>query len=898
MDDTRPTISDPERSEELLEELLVQCIELGEGDGIEAVEKLLAAHPEQAAAVRELLGSLAGLGFLGDSTSETPAIERIGAYRLLRRLGEGSMGVVYLARHDATNRVVALKTIRQLHAGSTAQERFRREALAIARLRHPNVVTVFDAGEYDGVAYLAMELLSGRSLDEVVRDAAAKSRLLPVDEVARWGLDLAEALACAHAAEIIHRDVKPSNVRITAEGRAVLLDFGLARDNALAEQLTVTGSFQGSPNFASPEQIEGGQSLDARTDVFSLGVTLHCCLTNAMPFDGETREQVFRRILTEAPPSPRRINPAVSRDLATIVEKAMEKRPDQRYATAAALAEDLRALLEHRPIAARPAGPIRRTLKWIRRRPAAATAAACGILLVIGLATGLAVALGLLDELRTEKKKGATSLAVLTMRDLPREEGLLWPATPERVAGPRGMDSWLSRAHGLLAALPGYEARLAELQELAKERDPETAAAHAELARRIARYEERIRKYSKVGAAKRQLILSDRASIRVCQQRRLRSPPDLGDPELVLLYGELVELVGGIPALAETIARVERRREFALTIADRIEHDFGATWQETIAAVASDPRYDGLQLRPQPGLIPVGPDPQSGLQEFAHPLTGEVPRRGPDGELDYTSASGVVFILVPGGTFTMGSRRPGEDGEQAPNVDPYCVESYESPPHEITIAPFFLGKFEMTQAQWVRITGSNPAGHCAGTQFKKARITDLHPIESISYLDAVRWLGRMGCRLPTEAQWEYAARAGTTTVWWTGNDRRSLIDAANLADQHPHNSGEARVHWEVEDWDDGFTHHAPVGSFRPNAFGLHDVCGNVSEWCRDWYGGYGHPAREGDGYRTRRDMFYVTARSGSFSDPAPAQRMARRLRFALDFTYPGLGVRPSLGIKK
>ncbi|MCA8972951.1 MAG: serine/threonine protein kinase, partial [Planctomycetes bacterium] len=207
----------------------------------------------------------------------------------------------------------------------------------------------------------------------------------------------------------------------TEDGRAVLLDFGLARD-AGAETLTVSGTFQGSPNFASPEQVEGRREIGPRSDVFSLGVTLHCCLTNEMAFDGETREQVFRRILTAAPPSPRRLNPAVPRDLATIVQKAIEKEPEQRYRDATAMADDLQALLDHRPIAALPPGPVRRLWKWARRKPATAAALASLLLLVVGLSVALVFSLDLLRGLRAEQAAKATTMAVLSLRDLPREE--------------------------------------------------------------------------------------------------------------------------------------------------------------------------------------------------------------------------------------------------------------------------------------------------------------------------------------------------------------------------------------------------------------------------------------------------------------------------------------------
>lgn len=893
MTDPFPTVPDEEAA---LEQLLYECIEAGEKSGVPAVEKILAAHPDVADELRKLLGSLVGFGLVGGESAAMPMIERIGQYRLLRRLGEGSMGVVYLARHDPTRRLVALKTIKALHAGTSAQERFRREALAVARLQHPNIVTVYDAGDHDGVAFLAMELLAGQPLDEVVAEARAENRLLSAEQVCRWIHDIARGLAAAHVAGIVHRDVKPSNIRIAAADRAVLLDFGLARD-ADAETLTVSGTFQGSPNFASPEQVDARSDIGPRSDVFSLGVTLHCCLTNELPFRGETREQVFRQILTTDPPAARRLNRAVSRDLAVVVQKAIEKNPEDRYPSAEAFADDLLAVLERRPIAAAPPGFVRRSWKWARRKPAAALALASLVLTVAVLATALFVSLDLLGGLRAEQEAKATTMAVLTLRDLPREEQFLWPATEERVTGPRGMDHWLERAHALQAALPDYEARLATLDGRARQRDPTTAAELVSLRTAIAKRRSKIQSRGD-GPFDRHMSLFDEALISNYERDRLRQASPFDDPDLVREYFELTELVEGIPLLADRVARIEARRGFALEVDDLTVASRRADWRDTIAAVAADPRYDGLQLTPQTGLVPLGRDPVSGLFEFGHPQTGRVPRRGGDGRLDIDESSGLVFVLVPPGRFTIGAIRPdGEHGVGQPNVDPGLTR-IEEPTAEIELDAFFLSKFEMTQGQWLRVTGDNPSGHTAGTKLRTHTISLAHPVEMISYFDARLWLLRLECELPTEAQWEYAARAGTSTIWWTGDDKRSLIGAANVADQNPRISKNARVTWTLEDWDDGFTHHAPVGSFEANRFGLHDTAGNVMEWCRDWHGSYETPVRAGDGYRPRTNSRYMAVRSGCFSEPASAQRSARRARFVLDFTYPGLGVRPSRELQR
>ncbi len=336
--------------------------------------------------------------------------ERLDDFRLLRRLGEGGMGVVFLAEQESLGRLVALKVLRPERVGSpAAAARLQREAQAIGRLRHPNIVTVIATGEDRGVRYLAMELVPGKGLDEILAEATARGERVPLRSAIQWALDIARALACAHEAGIVHRDVKPSNVRITPEGRALLVDFGLAR-SADSSGLTLTAEFRGTPSYASPEQVEAKSSdLDGRTDVYSLGATLYESVTGRVPFQGETKEQVFHQILTKSPPSPRRIDRAISDELETVIRTAMEKDPAHRYPTAGALAEDLRRILSFEPILIRRASPLHRLRRWTQRNPVLAA-------FFLLLATGLGVSLFLLARVNTEK--GAKSRALERVRAL------------------------------------------------------------------------------------------------------------------------------------------------------------------------------------------------------------------------------------------------------------------------------------------------------------------------------------------------------------------------------------------------------------------------------------------------------------------------------------------------
>jgi predicted Ser/Thr protein kinase len=389
-DDSPPAGPDPR-----LEALLVECLRRFDDEGPTGVDAVLAEHPADAAGLRRRLDVLQTLGLFGDTVGETAATpaaaaaapEEIGDFRLLRRIGEGGMGVVYLAEQRSLRRVVALKLVRAASAASPAAvARFRREGQALARLRHPHLVAVFGAGEDAGALWIAMEFVDGPGLDETLRGKDGAPRPLAEERVVRVGVELARALSAAHAEDVVHRDVKPSNVKFASDGRALLLDFGLARDLG-AETLSVSGSFVGSPQYAAPEQVRGDHAaVGPATDVYGLGATLYEAATGRPPFLGVAAEDLFRRILVEDPPDPRRLRPGLSRDLACVLLKALEKDPARRYVSATAFADDLAALAEHRPIAARPAGALLRAAKWARRKPgpAAALAVAVVALLIAG----------------------------------------------------------------------------------------------------------------------------------------------------------------------------------------------------------------------------------------------------------------------------------------------------------------------------------------------------------------------------------------------------------------------------------------------------------------------------------------------------------------------------------
>jgi serine/threonine protein kinase len=436
-----------EADDEYFDELVAQALERHEKEGMSGVQAFLREHSEHAAVLRKRLETLHSAGLVPASPAPQDAVpERLGEFKLLEKLGGGGMGVVYVAEQESLGRRVALKLVRpELLYFAGARERFQREVQAIARLSHPGIVPVYSVGEDNGVPWFAMELVNGATANECIegvahrtpRDLKAEDWLTAVNEViaarnpsssanesktlplrerakssaesasraaraessdsvvrifagswpaacTRIALYAANAVAHAHERGVLHRDLKPSNLLLTRSGRVLLFDFGLASAEG-SHQITRSGIRLGSLAYMSPEQVDGDASkLDERSDVWSLGVTLYEMLTLTLPFRGETSEAIASAIRECQPAPPRRINPVIPEDLETVVMTALDRDPNRRYATAAALAEDLQNVLELRPIRARRPGFWLRARRFVQRRPAVSLAIALAAIIVIG----------------------------------------------------------------------------------------------------------------------------------------------------------------------------------------------------------------------------------------------------------------------------------------------------------------------------------------------------------------------------------------------------------------------------------------------------------------------------------------------------------------------------------
>ena len=423
----------------------------------------------------------------------------VGDFRLVALIGQGGMGQVWEAEQVSLHRTVAVKFVRPERVTERQLELFAREARAGGRLAHPGIVTVYGYGQSDGLAWIAMEFVSGAWTLKDFLDEAARAAEVPAgydQHAARFVAEIAEAMQTAHEAGVIHRDLKPQNVLITGEDKPKVTDFGLARitDESAMSQ---TGDFAGTYFYMSPEQVTARRmGIDHRSDIFSLGIVLYELLALRRPFEGDTSHQVAAQIVTKDPPEIRTIRSRVPRDLAVIAGKALEKDRDRRYPTMKELAADLRRHLANEPIHATPPTRLDRAVKWTKRNPGKSSAAAIAavtftviaLLLLANVRKTKALAnantelaatatreraaaeLAKTNEQRADREAEAATKradevlrlsALQKLEDLTNEAGRLWPAHPQNIARYEG---WLARAEALMGELPGHEVKLAELR--------------------------------------------------------------------------------------------------------------------------------------------------------------------------------------------------------------------------------------------------------------------------------------------------------------------------------------------------------------------------------------------------------------------------------------------------
>ncbi|HKW15812.1 MAG TPA: bifunctional serine/threonine-protein kinase/formylglycine-generating enzyme family protein, partial [Candidatus Krumholzibacteria bacterium] len=810
-------------------------------------------------------------------------------YELIDTIGEGGMGIVYLAEQThPVRRRVALKVIKIGVDSRRGAARFEFERQALAMMDHPSIARVYEAGATeDGRLYFAMEYVAGEPITEF-----CDSHSLGIRERVHIMASVCDAIQHAHQRGIIHRDIKPSNILVTRQGGAPvpkIIDFGVARatNQRMAEHTMFTqlGVVVGSLHYMSPEQADCRLlEIDTRTDVYSLGAVLYELLTGETPIDMPTIEQtgyaeLQRRIREEEPARPSdRIQSIpemqtaaahrgcdvsawrrqLSGDLDWITLKALEKDRERRYATAAQFGADLQRHLGNQPVEAGPPSRRYRLAKFVRRnRLAVISSTAVALALILGLATSTTL---FVENRASRRLAEAQRDEILRLSDanvlarLVDEVSDLRPPHPEKAAA---MREWLARAQSLAERLPLHRRTLDELRSQGTSVPGQNGAA---------------------------------PSIEFSDQER-----EFHYLHLKQLVADLEVFVDPDPHVG-AIARVRDRLAFAESIRERSIDAPRAAWSAAIHSIADTracPRYGGLVIEPQIGLLPLGRDAESGLWEFAHLRSGKPALRGSDGKLIMAEETGIVLVLMPGDCFAMGmSAEMQADGTRQADFD--RARDDQLPVHRVCLDPFFMSKYEVTQAQWLRLTGTNPS-HIQPYRDYGTYVTSLrHPVENLNWQMAEEFAHDIGLVVPTEAQWEYAARAGSPGPYYCGRDYHCLETYENILDETARVPGRPGG-WRYAPWFDGFVDSSPVGFYAPNAFGLYDMLGNVTEWTHDWFGSYTLPVAPGTGERLVPRGTERVVRGGAYY--FFWERISCQMRFNLKpHSFEQIGVRLARGL--
>ncbi len=710
-----------------------------------------------------------------------------GRYQVEALLGQGGMSAVYRALDPNLRRTVAVKLIHP-HLSSDPEfvRRFEQEAAAVAQLRHPNIIQVFDFNHDAEVYYMVLEFVAGETLQARLKAAHAANQRLPLDQAIFIMATVCDAVEYAHRRGMIHRDLKPANVMLDPHGQPILMDFGVAKMVG-GQQHTATGAIVGTVSYMSPEQIRG-MKVDERADIYSLGIMLYEMTAGRPPFEGDSAMTVMFKHVNEPPPDIQQYNAAIPDELKAIIQKALTKEPGDRFATAADMARALRGLPLVKTMPAPPAAPTppaapekeaapAQPAHTVPDRAAASPPPPSVPEKAAAPPAPSQPAHTLPDQVAppaspASPEKAAVSQPPATAPDKPAAP----PAKPPVTRSPE--------------AAPKPEAARPASQPATPATAPQPAPAGRPAARPPASATPPVS--APPPASKPAGPAARPAPTTPAAPKAEPAPAKPGGlPTGVLVGGGLVAALLCVGVIAGAFlfsnSLSQGGATATVTAAAAVPEasatpPAGETIQPTAPAAATTPPT--ATLAPTEAATPT-PEPTATATEI-------VPPAG--------------MALAPGGTFNMGSA----DGR-----------ADERPVHAVTLRPFFIDLFEVTNA---RYRACVEAGRCAppavrssptrGDYFTREEFNDF-PVIQVTWEQAAAFCAFEGKRLPTEAEWEFAARGGGDRRYPWGDD----FDAARV----PSRAGDT----------------VRVGSLdNASPFGVFDLAGNVTEWVADFYGPY------------------------------------------------------------
>lgn len=731
----------------------------------------------------------------------------MGNYTILDKLGQGGMGTVLKAKHQRMDRIVALKILSpSLTNNPESVRRFQREVKAAARLEHPNIVTAYDADDANGKHFLVMQYVDGTDLSVFVK----RQGPLPVEKAVVWVLQAARGLHYAHQQRVVHRDIKPANLLIDSSGTVKILDMGLARlDSGGAEQdeLTGTGQVMGTVDYMAPEQAVDTKNADARADIYSLGATLWYLLTGRALYTGAS--VVMKLVAHQNLPIPSlsRACPHASAELEAVLAKMVAKTPESRYQSMTEVIADLERCSGSYSIpslSATAPGVDDRLSEFLRGKRSSPEQAVVT---------------------KTSVKKSVKSMASSrTMATSSREVSTDAQMQPSRLTSPGVQPArefqtdsrwWQRRSTQIAVGGSSLLLLLAAIVFFVKVKDGmirvEINDPEIEVAIKGTGI---VLKQADQGT---DVKLAPGEHTLIVQRGDFQFETD----KLILKRGETVavkvELLAG---------QVEIHKGDVLLGQARLP----------MAQTAVSDSWDGWPKdAPPPAIAPFNAAQAKAHQEIWAQHLG-VPA-------EYTNSIGMKFRLIPPGEFMMGSTESEVDEAlKVAGEDKLWQEFVRSevPLHKVILTrPVYFGVHEVTQGQYERVMGNNPSNfssYGAARDAVAGMDTTRHPVEMVSWNDATEFCTRIcalelhepfsarhdmnqtspvtGYRLPTEAEWEFTCRAGTTTKFWIGDRDEDILQTA----------------WT--NMGSGNRTHA-VGELRANPFGLFDLTGNVWEWVED-----------------------------------------------------------------